>query len=234
MRSRGDAPQSVAARGRVGCGRERGGGVVIFSVRLVGRSGARGAGCGGGSDGTFSGEFGEERAVMNHGLAQVFGIGAALGVEDGDLVTGAVVFDDERMMGGEIGGALFEIGDGIAADGHDLLDELVGIDESALGIVDETGLDAIPGGVEIGADFGRERIDFEGVDATGECFELGFGFGRAAGFLNGALVFGAEAAFEASAAHGAAHEEKHEDDDDGDDDGERGGVGHAGEVPLEC
>lgn len=127
-------------------------------------------------------EFVEERAVLNHCGAQVFGGGLVGGEAGGYGVGGAVVLDDAGVADGDVGGALLEVGDGIAAGLHERGDELIGLGDRALGVIDEAGLDGLPVGDEALALGGGEVADFEVFDARFAGFESGFGL------LPGALL----------------------------------------------
>ena len=78
-------------------------------------------------------EFLEKRAEVDHCFAQIFGVCLSLGLTERALVRGAVIFEDERMVHGDVVGALFEIADRIAASGHHVGEQLVGIDDGASG-----------------------------------------------------------------------------------------------------
>ena len=108
-------------------------------------------------------EFLKERAEVDHGLAQIFGVGLALGLAESALMRGAVIFEDERMVHGNIVGALFEIADGITAGGHHVGEQLVGVGDGAAGAVNEAGLDFGPGICEAGAVAGAKWTDVAGV-----------------------------------------------------------------------
>jgi len=53
-----------------------------------------------------------ERAVMDHGLPQVFGARLATAVSQRDIVCSAVIFDHQRVVHGNVGSTLFEIAHG--------------------------------------------------------------------------------------------------------------------------
>jgi hypothetical protein len=89
-------------------------------------------------------EFLEQRAVVNHGRTQIFGVGFSSGLTRGVLVRGAVIFENQRMVHGNIGGALFEIADGIAACRHHVAQQLVGAGYGAAGAVNEACLEFGP------------------------------------------------------------------------------------------
>ncbi len=138
-------------------------------------------------------ELVEEGAVVEHGGAHVFGgdLGAGGALRDG--VGGAVVFDDAGMVDRDVGGALLEVDDGIAAGVHEGGDELVGLDDGAAGVVDEAGLDELPLVEEALAFGGGEVVDVEAVDALFAGCEGGLGVALGAAFEDRALVLGAEA-----------------------------------------
>jgi hypothetical protein len=105
-------------------------------------------GCGSNGCGLRGKQVLEERTVVEDGFAEILGGGFAAAVSEGDLVGCAIVFDDAGMVDREIGGALLEVGDGIAASGHEEIDEPVCLVDGLSGSVDEAGLDGAPLGDE--------------------------------------------------------------------------------------
>ena len=91
-----------------------------------------------------SDEFLEESAVVDHGAAQFFSCGPAAGPAERDIVGGAIVLRDDGMVDGDVGGALLEVANGIAAGGHDIAKQLIGFSDSSGGRVDEMSLNAAP------------------------------------------------------------------------------------------
>jgi len=130
---------------------------------------------------------------VDHGVAHVFGGGFVAAEAKGYVVGGAVVFDDAGMFDGDVGGALVEVGDGIAAGVHERGDQFIGFDDGAFGVVDETRLDGLPVG-EIALAFGGGEVaDVKFVYALFAGGEAGFGLGCGAMLEDGAIVFRAEA-----------------------------------------
>src|ERR1700721_165145 len=66
----------------------------------------------------FVSQFCKQRAVMNHGLSHVFRTCAAFGMLQRNVVSRAIVFDNERMIDGNIRGSLIEVRHGITAPTH--------------------------------------------------------------------------------------------------------------------
>ena len=159
----------------------------------------------------------EEGAVLEHGGAEIFGGGFVACEALSDGVGGAVVFDDARVVDGNVGGALLKVGDWIAACVHERGDEFVGFDDGTAGVVDEAGLDDLPIGEEAFALGGCEVADVEGVDALFACGEGGLGTALGAAFKDGAIVFGAEAIAQALGILLALSDD-HGNDDGKDDD----------------
>ena len=134
-------------------------------------------------------EFVEERAVVNHGLAQFFGAGFAAGLTIGDSVGQAVIFKDERMADGNIGGALLKVTHRIAARGHHFAQELIGFRYRASGAVHKVRLHFAPGRHEARMIGGAQRLDIQALDAIGALIEIRFGLSPAIAGLQGAVIF---------------------------------------------
>jgi hypothetical protein len=90
-------------------------------------------------------QFLEKRPVMNHGLAQIFGAGLPARLTKRASMRRAIIFDNQRMIHGDIRRALFKIADRIAAYGHHIAQQLVGIGHRAAGAIDEARLNSAPG-----------------------------------------------------------------------------------------
>ena len=73
------------------------------------------------------------------------GVHVAVAVAQRDVVRGSVVIDDGRVVHGNIRCAAIEIAHRVAAFLHQLANELVGIDQHVLGVVDEAALQGAPG-----------------------------------------------------------------------------------------
>jgi len=107
----------------------------------------------------------EELAIVHHRPSQIFGRRGVSAMSIGDLARRAIVVDDASVVNGEIGGALVEVGDRIAARLHDFLDELVGACDGPSRIVDEHRLHAAPSLTEEVALIGLQRPDLQMLDA---------------------------------------------------------------------
>lgn len=83
----------------------------------------------------------------------------------------AVIVEDERMINGDIRGALLKVAHWITASGHDIAQELVGFRHGASGAVNEARLNPGPGVDEPGTILGCEGLDMQVVDAFGALFE---------------------------------------------------------------
>lgn len=82
---------------------------------------------------------------MAHRLAEVLGrVAAAVRACLREPVSLAVVLDHLRMVDGDVGGALLEVVDRVAALGPHRLDQAVGASDCAVRVVDELSLDALP------------------------------------------------------------------------------------------
>jgi hypothetical protein len=171
------------------------------------------------SDWFFSYEFSKQAAIVDHGLAQVFSAGAPGTAPLGDVVGGPVVGDDAGMLDGQVGGALLEIGHRVAAGGHDLSNQPVGVAYDPRRVVDEARLDALPGASRAFALSRLERADVELRDAFLPGLELGDGAPFVAALRNGMLVLRAEPLAQVLSLPAACGEPDHGADDDQRDDG---------------
>jgi hypothetical protein len=89
-------------------------------------------------------KFVEQRAEVDHGKAQVFGGGLALGVAEHDYACGAVVLDERWVVDGYVGSPLLGLADGVSPGGQNGVDERVGLVDGVGRIVDEPTLDGCP------------------------------------------------------------------------------------------
>jgi hypothetical protein len=111
---------------------------------------------------------------MHHCLAQIFGAGLAAGLPKRHLVRGTVIFQDQRMVHGDIRRALLEVAYRVAARGHDIPKQLVRFRHRAGGAVYEVRLDTLPGLYEARAITRPKWTDAERVDPLGAVVEAGF------------------------------------------------------------
>jgi len=81
---------------------------------------------------------------VHHRLTQVFSTGLAFPVPLGYFTRRAVIHDDIGVIDRDIGDALLEIAERIAARVHDLADDAVGLRDGTGRVVDELGLNAVP------------------------------------------------------------------------------------------
>ncbi len=117
---------------------------------------------------------------MHDGLAQVLRAGLAALVERDDALRRAVVVDDDGVVDRDVGGAQLEVDNRVAALGEQFAHQAVGLDQHALGIVDERGLQALPG-LREARHLGRsERHDLEVLHALLAPPEFRLGLGLAA------------------------------------------------------
>ena len=91
----------------------------------------------------------------------------------------AIGLDDPRVVDGDVGGALVEVVDRIAAVLHDGLDQHVRLSRGPFRIVDEARLHALPLADVALSRSGRERRDLELSAALGAGRELGLGLALA-------------------------------------------------------
>jgi hypothetical protein len=68
----------------------------------------------------------EQRAVVDHGLAKIFGAGLASVMTESDVVSGTIVVDYNRVVDGDIVGAMYKVSHGITTGFHEFVEQLVG------------------------------------------------------------------------------------------------------------
>ena len=144
-------------------------------------------------------EFVEERAIVDDGLTHLFGARLAPLASHGECASGAVVLNNHWMVDRYVVGAPVEVLERVTTRRHHLGDELIGFSNGAIGVVDETRLNATP--------FARERVGLvltqlakvETLDAFGAFLQdrvSACGADRG----DGSLVLGSEALAQAYAA----------------------------------
>jgi len=97
------------------------------------------------ADDRLADQFLEKRPVMNHSLAQVFRSGLPARLAKRDFVGCTVVFENQWMIHGDIGRALFKVGYRIASCGHHIAQQPVRLADRTGGAVHEARLEAAPG-----------------------------------------------------------------------------------------
>jgi len=131
----------------------------------------------------------EDRAVLNHRGAKLFGSGLGAGVADGDAVSDAIVFHHARIGDRDIGCALLKAGHGIAAGFEERIDQVIGLSDSGAGMIDEAGLNDLPLTGEAFPLGNAEIPNWKGFHAALPIGELRFGVARGAVRDDGAIVF---------------------------------------------
>jgi hypothetical protein len=126
---------------------------------------------------------------MNHCLAQVFGGGLPPRLPKRDLVSRSVVFQNQRMIHGDICRPLFKVTYRIAPRGHHITQQLVRFGYGAGGAVNEVRLDPVPGLYEARTIACRERPDVKPLDSLSALFEPGFRMPPVAAFFHGPSIF---------------------------------------------
>src|SRR5215472_1378008 len=127
---------------------------------------------------------------MNHGLAQIFGGVSAPLLASRNAMSDAVVFDQARVVDGDIGGTLFKVRHRITTGSHYLINEQVSIGHGAARIVNEARLDGDPARGKGGLLLGLERVNVQAVPALGAKFQDGFALALLAFFFDDAVVLG--------------------------------------------
>src|SRR5579871_1630718 len=81
---------------------------------------------------------------MDHGFAQILGCGLTCSLAGGNIVSGAIVLHNHRVIHGHDLRSLLEIPDWIAALLHDFADELVRFQDGGRRVVYKMPLDLVP------------------------------------------------------------------------------------------
>ena len=129
---------------------------------------------------------------MDHGLPQVFGARLATAVAQRDIVCSAVIFDDQRVVHGNVGSTLFEIAHGIPAGPHDLIDELICEGNRASRIINELRLHSSPAVFKTGAVRWRKRNNLKLFSALCPKLEDVFTAVNITLFSHNSIIFRAE------------------------------------------
>ena len=133
-------------------------------------------------------QFLKERPVVNHCLAQLFGTGLPPRLAKRYFMAGSVILHDLWMIHGDIRCTLFKITYRIAARGHHVAQQLIGIRNGASRAVNEPRLDPLPGLYEARTIARCEGSDVETFDSFSALVELGFRMPLAPAFLHGAGI----------------------------------------------
>jgi hypothetical protein len=137
-------------------------------------------------------ELVKERPVVDHGLTHFFRAGVTLLVSQRECARGAVILNYHRMIDRQVVRTLIEIFKRVATRGHHLRDELIGVADGAIRVIDKAPLNAMPfAGKRIGL-IASERAQVEPADALSALPQNGVSTCRADG-LNGSFVLGSKA-----------------------------------------
>jgi hypothetical protein len=145
-----------------------------------------------------SDQVGKQGPVVDHRLPQVFGRGFSTRAAHRDVVCGAVVLYDPRVIHGKIRGLLLEVLYRVTARVHHLFDQAVCFCNCLLGFVHESGLNQAPP-IPEGDPFGFvKRRDVERPDALLALVKLGFRKLTVARHRDRSVVLRSEVALELS------------------------------------
>src|SRR5512141_1209808 len=97
-----------------------------------------------------------------------------------------------RMIDRNVGRTALKISHGVATLLHQLTDQLVGLDDRALGVINEAALQIFPGLTEPGGVRRRQRYDSEALNPLFARLEFRFGLCSASEIIDGSAVFRAE------------------------------------------
>ena len=133
----------------------------------------------------------KKRSVMNHCLAQFFRTGLATRLTNCDFVGCTVIFQNRRIVHGDVRRTLFKVAYRIATVGHHIAQQLVGIRYGTSGAVNEPRLHPAPGLDEASTITRTERPDVETLHSICALIEPRFRMSPAPTFLQGAVIFSA-------------------------------------------
>ena len=169
---------------------------------------------------------------MHHGLSEILRFGQALIHSLGDLAGCPVVLDYVRMVDGDVGRALVEVLDRIAALAHHVDDEAVCRPDCSARGLDEPRLDLLPRGPVGRLSLLVERAGLEPRTSLDARLELGLGAAAVAQVLGRPLVLGSERLAQPlgprpPASAGDGEDEGEDDEHDRSDDGDPHPVFHS-------
>ena len=112
-------------------------------------------------------EFVEQRAIVDHRLPHLFGGGLAALPARREHAGGTVILNDHWMIHGQIGGTPIELFKRIAPRRYHLRDQLIGLADRAIRVVDEARLNAPPFAGKRAGLFMSELVQVEVTDTLG-------------------------------------------------------------------
>ncbi len=113
----------------------------------------------------------EDGAVLDHCSALLFGGGRDLAQGGGDGVSAALVFHNAGIVNRDIGCALLKVGLGITTSLKKCGDQVVGLSNSSVRVINEAGLHRFP--------LGYESLPFRDAEfANFQCAHAGFTIGQ--------------------------------------------------------
>src|SRR5659263_745008 len=101
-----------------------------------------------------------------------------------------------RVIDRNVGRTALKISHGVATFLHQLTDQLVGLDDRALGVINEAALQIFPGLTEPGGVRRRQRYDSEELTPLFARLEFRFGLCSASEIIDGSAVFRTKAFLE--------------------------------------
>src|SRR5659263_651529 len=101
-----------------------------------------------------------------------------------------------RVIDRNVGRTALKISHGVATFLHQLTDQLVGLDDRALGVINEAALQIFPGLTEPGGVRRRQRYDSEELNPLFARLEFRFGLCSASEIIDGSAVFRTKAFLE--------------------------------------
>ncbi len=151
-----------------------------------------------------------DRAVMNHGRAQLLGGRVvSCGARNGGACR-AIGSDQLRMVDGKVGGALFKAFFRKSARLQKRRDQFVGFNNGTPGMVDEAGLHQLPCGYIVGSLGLREVVNLEELHAFLSIQEPGFCIAPGCGILNDKIIFRSKALAEMFCSFGSVPGDNHD------------------------
>jgi hypothetical protein len=134
----------------------------------------------------------EQLAIVDHRTSEIFGRRFASSFANRNVVRNAIVLNHVAVVDGDVRCALLKVSDRIAAHLHQIRDEAIGFDDSALRVIDKPRLILAPSFRKVIAVLRREWTDLEVSHAVDALGQLGFGVPRIAMLSNEPFVFRSE------------------------------------------
>ena len=149
----------------------------------------------------------EQGAKVDHPLPKVLGARLTTPIPNGDVMGLVIMFDDDRVIDGNVPDPLVEVADRITSRLHHIPDQRVSECNRSRRIVDEPRLNVVPATSELAALRRAQRPDIEFLHPALALGKIGLSLRTIALRLNGPVIFRAESVAQVRRARSARPQE---------------------------